>query len=129
MNPAALGDASAHRYNDRPVNRILYLSRAEVERLLDVDALLDALARALVSFSAGTTSVPPRMVARVLDRGLMGAMVGYVPGSGLEAKLVSVFPQNDQRGVLQRSEQRLVIRPARGPGATLSPARHGELLV
>ena len=81
------------------MNRILYLSRAEVERLLDVGALLDALARALVSFSTGTTSVPPRMVARVLDRGLMGAMVGYVPGAGLEAKLVSVFPQNHQRGV------------------------------
>jgi ornithine cyclodeaminase/alanine dehydrogenase-like protein (mu-crystallin family) len=28
----------------------------------------------------------------------MGAMVGYVPGAGLEAKLVSVFPQNHQRG-------------------------------
>jgi ornithine cyclodeaminase/alanine dehydrogenase-like protein (mu-crystallin family) len=81
------------------VNRVLYLSRAEVERLVDVDALLDALAGALVSFSAGMTSVPPRMAARVPDRGLLGAMVGYLPGAGLGAKLVSVFPQNDQRGL------------------------------
>jgi ornithine cyclodeaminase/alanine dehydrogenase-like protein (mu-crystallin family) len=80
------------------VNRILYLSRAEVERLLDVDALLDALASALVSFSAGTTSAPARVGARVPDRGVLGAMVGYVPGAGLEAKLVSVFPHNQQRG-------------------------------
>ena len=80
------------RYNDRPVNSLLYLSRAQVEALLDIDALLDALARALVSFSAGTTSVPPRIAARVPDRGLLGAMVGYLPGAGLEAKLVSVFP-------------------------------------
>ena len=86
------------RYNDRPVNSLLYLSRAQVEALLDVDALLDALARALVSFSAGTTSVPPRIAARVPDLGLLGAMVGYVPGAGLEAKLVSVFPHNHQRG-------------------------------
>jgi ornithine cyclodeaminase/alanine dehydrogenase-like protein (mu-crystallin family) len=73
------------------VNHVLYLTRAQVEDLLDVDALLDALARALVTFSAGTTSVPPQIVARVPGCGLMGAMVGYVPGAGLEAKLVSVF--------------------------------------
>ena len=81
------------------MNHILYLSRAQVEGLLDIDALLDALARALVSFSAGTTSVPPRIAARVPVLGLLGAMVGYVPGAGLEAKLVSVFPQNHQHGV------------------------------
>jgi ornithine cyclodeaminase/alanine dehydrogenase-like protein (mu-crystallin family) len=78
---------------------VLYLSRADVERLLDVDALLDALAGALVSLSAGTTSVPPRVAARVSDRGLLGAMVGYAPGAGLGAKLVSVFPQNDRQGL------------------------------
>jgi len=81
------------------VNQILYLSRADVERLVDVDALLDALAGALVSFSAGSTSVPPRVAALVPERGLLGAMVGYVPGAGLEAKLVSVFPQNERLGM------------------------------
>jgi ornithine cyclodeaminase len=80
------------------VSHFLYLSRAQVEGLLDIDALLDALARALVSFSEGTTSVPPRIAARVPGRGLLGAMVGYVPSAGLEAKLVSVFPQNHERG-------------------------------
>jgi alanine dehydrogenase len=89
---------SLDRARDRLVNRILYLSGAQVVGLLDVDALLDALARAFVSFSAGTTSVPPRIAAHVPGRGLLGAMVGYVPGAGLEAKLVSVFPLNHQRG-------------------------------
>jgi alanine dehydrogenase len=89
------------------VNTLLYLSRVEVERLLDVDALLDALAAALASFSAGTTSVPPRNAARVPDRGLLGAMVGYLPGAGLEAKLVSVFPKNHERG--QPSHQALIV--------------------
>ena len=88
------------------MNRILYLSRAEVERLLDVDALLDALARALVSLSAGTASAPPRIGARVADRGVLGAMVGHVRGTGLEAKLVSVFPHNHERG--QPSHQALI---------------------
>ena len=80
------------------MGQLLYLSGAEVERLLDVDALLDALGAALVTLSAGTTSVPPRVAARVAELGLLGAMVGYVPGVGLEAKLVSVFPRNHQRG-------------------------------
>jgi alanine dehydrogenase len=80
------------------VGHILYLSRADVERLLDVDALLEALARAFVSFSTGATSVPPRVAARMPDDALLGAMVGYMPGAGLAAKLVSVFPRNHQRG-------------------------------
>ena len=88
------------------MNTLLYLSRADVERLLDVGALLDALAAALASFSAGTTSVPPRIAARVPDLGLLGAMVGYLPGAGLEAKLVSVFPKNHERG--QPSHQALI---------------------
>jgi ornithine cyclodeaminase/alanine dehydrogenase-like protein (mu-crystallin family) len=76
------------------VGELLYLSRADVERLLDIDAMLDALGRALVVFSSGITSVPPRSAARVPDRGLLGVMAGYVPGIALEVKLVSVFPAN-----------------------------------
>jgi alanine dehydrogenase len=76
------------------VGELLYLSRADVERLLDVDALLEALGKALVVFSSGIASVPPRAGARVGDRGLLGAMPGYLPGIALEVKLVSVFPAN-----------------------------------
>jgi ornithine cyclodeaminase/alanine dehydrogenase-like protein (mu-crystallin family) len=100
------------------VNGILYLSRAEVEHLLDVDALLDALAGALAAFSAGTTSVPPRVGARVPDRGVLGSMVGYVPGIGLEAKLVSVFPHNEQRG--RPSHQALIALFDEEDGAPLA---------
>ena len=79
------------------VGELLYLTRADVERLLDVDAMLDALAKALVIFSSGTTSVPPRGAARIGDRGLLATMPGYVPGVALEVKLVSVFPGNHHR--------------------------------
>jgi ornithine cyclodeaminase/alanine dehydrogenase-like protein (mu-crystallin family) len=44
---------------------LLYLSRADVERLLDLDAMLEALAQAFVLYSSGATSVPPRVAARV----------------------------------------------------------------
>ena len=81
------------------VGELLYLSRADVERLLDVDAMLDALGRALVIFSSGITSVPPRAGARVGERGLLGTMPGYVPGVALEVKLVSVFPGNHHHGL------------------------------
>lgn len=79
------------------MGELLYLSRAEVERLLDIDSMLDALGKALVVFSSGITSVPPRSAARVADRGLVGVMAGYVPGIALEVKLVSVFPANHHR--------------------------------
>jgi len=81
------------------VGKLLYLSRADVERLLDVDAMLAALGEALVVFSSGVTSVPPRAGARVGERGILGAMPGYVPGIALEVKLVSVFPGNHDHGL------------------------------
>ena len=81
------------------VGELLYISRAEVERLLDVDAMLEALAAALVAWSSGKTSVPPRVAARAGDRGLLGVMPAFVPGVALESKLVSVFPGNDRRGI------------------------------
>ena len=76
------------------VRELLYLSREDVERLLDVDAMLEALGKALVAFSAGITTVPPRVGIRVPDLGILGTMPGYVPGTALEVKLVSVFPGN-----------------------------------
>lgn len=81
------------------VGQLLYLSRADVERLLDVEAMLEALGKALVLFSSGVTSVPPRAGARVGERGILGAMPGYVPGVALEVKLVSVFPSNHEAGL------------------------------
>ena len=100
------------------MGKLLYLSRADVERLLDVDAMLDALGSALIALSSGTTSVPPRIAARVPDLGLMGAMAGYVPGVALEVKLVSVFPQNHHHG--QPSHQGLIALFDEHNGAPLA---------
>lgn len=85
---------------------MLYLSRRDVESLLDIDAMLDALARAFVQLSSGEVSVPPRTAARAGDRGLLGVMPGYVAGTALEAKLVSVFPGNHAAGL--ESHQALI---------------------
>lgn len=75
---------------------MLVLDRASVEQLIDLDALVDALAPAMADLSAGRASVPHRTAAFVEHRGgFLGAMPGYVPSSRmLMSKLVSLFPRN-----------------------------------
>src|ERR1700681_1942726 len=80
--------------------------------------MLDALSKALIVFSSGITSVPPRAGARVGDRGILGAMPGYVPGIALEVKLVSVFPANHARGL--PSHQGLIAIFDESDGAPLA---------
>lgn len=79
-------------------DELLVLSQADVRRLLDLEELLDALARAFAEVSGGRTSVPPRVAART-PTGLLGVMPGYLPGAGLESKLVAVFPGNHDHGL------------------------------
>ena len=74
---------------------MLVLSRAEVREVLDLDALVDALAGAMADLSAGNASAPPRVAAIAEREGLLAAMPGYVPSArALTTKLVSVFPHN-----------------------------------
>jgi ornithine cyclodeaminase/alanine dehydrogenase-like protein (mu-crystallin family) len=75
---------------------MLVLSRAEVRELLDLDALIDAVALAMEDLSAGRASVPDRIAALVPEReAFLAAMPGYVPSLGaLVSKLVSLFPRN-----------------------------------
>jgi ornithine cyclodeaminase/alanine dehydrogenase-like protein (mu-crystallin family) len=78
---------------------VLILSGAEVEALLDLGALVDALAGAMADLSAGAASMPARIAAEVPGApgaaGLLAAMPAYLPASqALTVKLVSVFPGN-----------------------------------
>lgn len=85
---------------------ILILTQADVRHLLDVREMLEALESAFIDFSAGRASVPPRSAARS-ESGLLGAMPGYLPGVALGAKLVTVFPNNHDRGI--PSHQGLIV--------------------
>jgi ornithine cyclodeaminase len=75
---------------------MLFLSRADVEARLDLDALIAALVPAMVDLSSGAASSPARVVAQVPGaNGFLGAMPGFVPSNGvLMAKLVTLFPHN-----------------------------------
>ncbi|HEX4489970.1 MAG TPA: ornithine cyclodeaminase family protein [Acidimicrobiia bacterium] len=74
---------------------MLVLTRADVESVLDLDALRDAVAAALRELSVGSPSMPPRIAAETPSGGLLAAMPGSFPELGaLGAKLVAVFPEN-----------------------------------
>jgi alanine dehydrogenase len=80
------------------MTELLVLSEDDVRRVLDLDALADALRTAFRSVSAGTASTPSR-VGALTGSGLLGAMPGFVPELGLGAKLVTYFRDNHARGV------------------------------
>src|SRR5919202_5715110 len=95
---------------------MLILGREEVRELLDLDELVDAVARAMADLSDGKASMPPRIAAFVDEReGLLAAMPAYVPSIGaLTTKLVSLFPHND--GVAVPTHQAVIVAfdPATG---------------
>jgi alanine dehydrogenase len=75
---------------------LLVFDGAEVERLLDLDRLVEAVSGAMADLSAGRASVPERVAAVVESKdAFLGAMPAFLPGQAtLAAKLVSVFPHN-----------------------------------
>ena len=96
---------------------MLVLTRTEVEELLDVDALFDALGRAHVELSAGEVSMPQRIAAFGEADGLLGAMPAYLPSAGLGCKLVSVYPHNADRPSHQAAI--MLFDPANGTPVAL----------
>jgi alanine dehydrogenase len=78
--------------------QLLFLSRDDVSRLLDLDELRRALGDAFKELSEGRASVPAR-VGATTPSGILVAMPGYVPARGLAAKLVAVFPANQAAGL------------------------------
>jgi ornithine cyclodeaminase len=100
---------------------VLLLSRSEVEELLDLDELIDALAGAMADLSAGRASVPHRVGALVDDRdGLLAAMPGYTPSAeALASKLVTLFPRNAGTDLPTHQAVIVVFDPDNGRPAAL----------
>jgi len=72
---------------------LLILTRGQVATALEGAELLEPLAQALISYSRGEASAPPRVAAQA-PGGWLGAMPAFVPGVALGAKLITVFPAN-----------------------------------
>jgi ornithine cyclodeaminase len=103
------------------VGAVLVLGRSQVEALLDLDALIDALAPAMADLSTGRASVPDRVAALVPEHdGLLGAMPGYVPSARvLMSKLVSLYPRNAGTGLPTHQAVIVVFDPGTGQPAAL----------
>jgi alanine dehydrogenase len=97
---------------------MLLLSKADVQELLDLDELVDALADAHAELTDGNVSMPPRIAALVREQeGLLGVMPSYVPSAGLACKLVTLFPHNRDRETHQAVI--CVFDPANGTALAL----------
>lgn len=77
---------------------ILTLSQADVRRLLDLDDLLDALARGFAALTSGDVSAPPRNGV-TLPAGFLLGMPAHAAGDNIVVKLVSVFHDNHRLGL------------------------------
>lgn len=112
---------------------MLVLTRRDVEALLDLDALIDALAAAMADLSAGRASAPDRVAALVPGQeAFLAAMPGFVPSAGvLMAKLVSLFPGNAGTGLPTHQAVIAVFDPGTGApvalldGTAITVARTG----
>jgi alanine dehydrogenase len=95
---------------------LLFLSRAQTEALLDLDALIEALSSAMAEFSAGRASAPERIGVLVPERdGLLTAMPSYVPSAGvLISKVVSLYPRNAGTGLPTHQAVIVVFDPGTG---------------
>ncbi len=100
---------------------MLFLTRRDVESLLDLDRLVEALAPAMADLSAGRVSMPARIMAMVDDApGLLSTMPVYVPASRtLATKLVSVYPHNPARGLTSHQALIALFEPDTGSALVL----------
>lgn len=92
---------------------VLTLAAREIERLLDPDALLDALAGAFKELSAGRIAAPRRIVVSNSSGSLL-AMPAARAESETAVKLVSVYPDNARRGLPSHQALILLFDPATG---------------
>ena len=81
------------------MTEILLLRDEEVQRLLDFDSLLDALAGGFKSLSKGKVIAPPRNELRMDQAGFILGMPAWQPNSDAAIKLVSVFHGNHPLGL------------------------------
>ena len=84
--------------DDFAMSELLVMDETAVRQALPLGELAEALSEALISLANGTVSVPARIAAHSHE-GLLAAMPGYVPGLGLGAKVVSVYPANPLIGL------------------------------
>jgi alanine dehydrogenase len=103
----------------------LLLTEADVRQLLDLEALAEAMARALVAYSTGAANQPLRAVVEIAPhRAFLAAMPAYLDDPpALGAKLVSVYPDNHARDLPSHLATILLFDPETGALAAVMDGR------
>jgi ornithine cyclodeaminase/alanine dehydrogenase-like protein (mu-crystallin family) len=78
---------------------ILILNRNDVQKLLDLDELMNALVEGFTSISQGNAVTPNRNQVIIPDVGYLMAMPAWTPGSMIGVKLITVFHENHKVGL------------------------------
>ena len=78
---------------------VLILNRAEVERLLDLGALLDALRDGFVALTRGEVTAPGRNELALPGEAFLLGMPGRLRDGALTVKIVTVFESNLGQGL------------------------------
>jgi len=100
---------------------LLVLTAAELERLLPMGALVEAMKRAFAALTAGEALLPGRGVLST-EPGVTLTMPGAIHGRALGAKLVSLFPGNPARGRPTLQGLLVLLDPSTGTPAGLLDA-------
>jgi alanine dehydrogenase len=102
-----------------------FLDEAAVRARLRMPALIDAMEKALVEFSAGQVQQPVRTVLPFADKAFFGVMPAYVPSlPALGAKLVTVCPTNADRGLHTHQALIVMLHPATGVPQAILDGRY-----
>jgi ornithine cyclodeaminase/alanine dehydrogenase-like protein (mu-crystallin family) len=93
---------------------MLVLDESRVRDLLRPEALIPAMERALIEFSAGRVVQPVRTIVAAPTPGAFFGVMPAVYGDVLGAKLVTVFPDNGKRGLPSHMATIQLFRSATG---------------
>ncbi len=105
-----------------PLTGIPFLDEATVERHLDLDALIGAMERAFIDFSAGKVIQPVRNLIPVEPH---GGFFGIMPaiGEAMGIKLVTFYPGNAAHGLPTHLGLILLFRPETGEAEVMMDGR------
>ncbi len=99
---------------------LLILTRHDLERLLDMRTVIDAVERGLVEHARGTVTMPPRQVVPIGEDGTTLVMSAYLAGIGsMAVKVVSDYRGNRERGLPSISGAVLLLDQESGVPACL----------
>ena len=102
-----------------------FLDESAVRARLRLPALVDAMEKALVEFSAGRVQQPVRTVLPFANTAFFGAMPAYVPSlPALGAKLVTVCPSNADHGLHTHQALIVMLDPVTGVPQAILDGRY-----